>query len=251
MRVRRVSGAVGVTVLAAALLAGCGDGEGDDGGGGSGKPFAGDSADRIASKAVAATKEADSLRVKGNMRQEGKPVSVDLAVDQEKNCEGTIDTAGAEAEVRHTNATFYLRGNEEYWKNALKNRPGSEKTLSKVSGKWVKMPADDASTAGMCDKQGLVASMDEKKSERKGMKKGGTTTVDGKEAIALTKKGSGGETNTMYVATEGKPYILRVTVKGGDAPNDATFGDYGKPVSPKAPDKGETVDLKELAASGG
>ncbi|WP_055569687.1 hypothetical protein [Streptomyces atriruber] len=248
MRTRRVSGVIGITVLTAALLSSCGD---SDDGGGSDEPFAKDSADQIASKAVAATKGADSMRIKGDMRQDGKPVSLDIAVDQEKNCEGSIGTGGSKAEVRHTDGTLYMRGNEQYWKTALKNQPGSEKVLSEVADKWVKMPADDASTAGMCDKQGLVASMDENKSERKGMKKGETTSVDGKDAIALTKKGSGGETNTMYVATEGKPYILRVTTKGGDAPNDATFGDYGKPVSPKAPGKDETVDLKELAASGG
>ncbi len=233
-------------MLAAALLSSCGDSDDD----GSDKPFAKDSADQIAAKAVAATKGADSMRIKGDMRQEGKPVSLDIAVDQEKNCEGTIGTGGSKAEVRHTDGTLYMRGNEQYWKTSLKNRPGSEKVISKVADKWVKMPADDASTAGMCDKQGLVASMDENKSERKGMKKGETTSVDGKDAIALTKKGSGGETNTMYVATEGKPYILRVSTKGGDAPNDATFGDYDKPVKPDTPDKGETVDLKELAASG-
>ncbi|MEV0255044.1 hypothetical protein AB0H82_12375 [Streptomyces sp. NPDC050732] len=237
-----------MTVLSAALLTSCGD---SDDGGGSDKPFAGDSADRIAAKAVKATKGADSMRVKGDVRQtDGKSVSMDIVVDQAKNCQGTIGTGGSEAEVRHTDGTLYLRGNEQYWKSALKTQPGAQKAVSKVADKWVKMPADDASTSGLCDKQGLVASMDENKSERKGMKKGDTTTVDGKEAIALTKKGSGGETNTLYVATEGKPYILRISVKGGDTPNDATFGDYNKPVRPKAPAKDETVDLKQLAASG-
>ncbi|WP_030779901.1 hypothetical protein [Streptomyces sp. NRRL S-920] len=247
MRASKVTGVIGIMGLSAALLTGCGDS--DDGG--SDKPFAKDSADQIAAKAVAATKKADSMRLKGDLRQaDGKSVSVDLAVDQEKNCEGVVDTAGAKAELRHTNASLYVRGNEQYWKNALKNQPGSDKVLAKVTDKWVKTPADDASTSGLCDKQGLVASMDEDKSTRKGMKKGDTTTIDGKEAITLTKKASGGETHTMYVATEGKPYILRTSVKGGDKPNEATFTDYNKPVSPKAPGKGDTVDLKELAASG-
>ncbi|MEU1016182.1 hypothetical protein [Streptomyces sp. NPDC005898] len=247
MRASKVTGVIGIVGLSAVLLTGCGDS--DDG---ADKPFAKDSADQIAAKAVAATKKADSMRLKGDMRQAGgKSVSVDLAVDQEKNCEGTIDAEGAKAELRHTNAALYVRGNEQYWKNALRNQAGSDKVLDKVVDKWVKTPADDAATSGLCDKQGLIASMDEDKSSRKGMKKGDTTSIDGKEAIALTKKASGGETHTMYVATEGKPYILRATVKGGDKPNEATFTDYNKPVSPKAPAKGETVDLKELAASGG
>ncbi|WP_234362937.1 hypothetical protein [Streptomyces formicae] len=247
MRASRLSVVVGMVGLSAALLTSCGDG---DDGGGSGKPFAKDSADQVAAKAVEATKKADSMRIKGDMRQaDGKTVSLDLAVDQEKNCQGTIGTNGSEAELRHTNGTLYLRGDEAYWKTALKNQPGSQKVVSKVADKWVKMPADDASTSGMCDKQGLVASMDENKSERKGMKKGDTTSVDGKDALALTKK-VGDETHTMYVATEGEPYILRSTVKGGDKPNEATFGDYGKSVNPKEPSKDETVDLKALAASG-
>ncbi|MEU1330729.1 hypothetical protein [Streptomyces sp. NPDC005865] len=247
MRASKVTGVIGIVGLGAALLTGCGDS--DDGG--DSKPFAKDSADQIAAKAVAATKGAESMRLKGDMKQaDGKSVSLDLAVDQEKNCEGTVDTAGTKAELRHTNGTLYVRGNEQYWKSALKGQAGSQKVLAKVVDKWVKMPADDAQTAGMCDKQGLVASMDEDKSTRKGMKKGDTTSVDGKEAITLTKKASGGETHTLYVATEGKPYILRSSVKGGDKPNEATFTDYNKPVKPETPAKGETVDLKELAASG-
>ncbi len=246
MRASKVSGVIGIMGLSAALLTGCGDGDG----GGSDKPFAKDSADQIAAKAVEATKKADSMRLKGDMRQDGRTVSLDLVVDQEKNCEGTVDNAGAKAELRHMNGTLYVRGNDQYWKNSLKNQPGSDKVKSKVVDKWVKMPADDASTSGMCDKQGLIASMDEDKSTRKGMKKGDTTTIGGKEAITLKKKASAGETHTMYVATEGKPYILRTTVQGGNEPNETTFSDYNKPVSPKTPSKGDVVDLKQLAAAG-
>ncbi|MEU6394552.1 hypothetical protein [Streptomyces sp. NPDC046939] len=242
---RAVTTAVAGVALAA--LAGCGSDDGDD------EPFAGKSADDIAADAIQATKQADSLHMKGTVRQagaSGTKVTVDLSVDQEKNCEGTISTGGSQADVRHTNATLYLRGDEEYWRHALKSQPGGDKVVPKVADKWVKAPADDSMTQGLCDKQGLVASMDEDKSERKGLKKDGTTTVDGAEAIKLTKKTSGGETLTLYVATEGKPYILRTTTSGGEEPNTATFSDYGKPVRPQAPGSGETVDLKELAASG-
>ncbi|MFI7387748.1 hypothetical protein [Streptomyces sp. NPDC049813] len=248
----RMRSAISVTVAAAALLtvAGCGDGDG----GGDAKPFAGKSADEIAADAVKATEQADSMHMKGTVRPSGSagasgsPVTVDLSVDQRKNCTGTIRNGDTSADIRHTDATMYLRGDEKYWQNALKKQPGGEKIVPKVADKWVKAPADDAMTQGLCDKQGLVASMDENKSERTGMKKGSTTTVDGAEAIRLTKKTAGGETLTLYVATEGKPYILRTTSSGGEDPNTATFSDYGKPVRPQAPEAGETVDLEELAA---
>ncbi|WP_424846365.1 hypothetical protein [Streptomyces sp. SAI-129] len=117
----------------------------------------------------------------------------------------------------------------------------------KLRDKWVKMPADDASTAGVCDKQGFVAAMDEDESERRGMKRGSTTEVNGEEALELTKDASGGEKLTLYVATEGEPYILKTTTGGGKDPGSVTFGEYGETVNPEQPPAGETVDMKELA----
>ncbi|MFF1699481.1 hypothetical protein ACFVXC_38635 [Streptomyces sp. NPDC058257] len=242
---RTMTAAVAGAALVA--LAGCGGDGSDD----KDKPFAGKSADQIAADAIEATKQADSMHMKGAMRQSaGSSMTIDLSVDRRKNCDGTIRSQGASADVRHTKGTFYLRGDEKYWENALKGQSGGDKIVPKVADKWVKAPADDATTKNVCDKQALMASMDKDKSERKGMKKGSTTTVGGAETIRLTKKTSGGETITLYVATEGKPYILRTTSTGGKGPNTATFSDYGKSVSPEAPAPGETVDLKELAASG-
>jgi hypothetical protein len=240
--------AAAVAGAAVMALAACGGDGGDDSGD---KPFAGKSADEIAADAVKATQEAESVHMKGTVQQSaGSSVAIDLSVDKKKSCDGTIREAGSSADVRNTGGAFYLRGDEKYWQKALKGQPGGDKIVPKVADKWVKAPADDTTTKSLCDKQALMASMDKDKSERKGMKKGSTTDVNGSEAIRLTKKTSGGETLSLYVATEGKPYILRTTSTGGKDPNTATFSDYGKPVSPEKPAAGETVDLKKLAASG-
>ncbi|MFC8130657.1 hypothetical protein [Streptomyces sp. NPDC057302] len=246
---RRGSRTMAAAAAGAALvaLAGCG---GDDSDGKS-KPFAGKSADQIAADAVEATQQADSMHMKGTTQQSsGSAMTIDLSVDKSKNCDGTIEMEGTTADVRNAEGTFYLRGDEKYWDTALKGQPGGDKIVPKVADKWVKAPADDATAKNVCDKKALTTAMDENKSERKGMKKGRTTTVDGTEAIQLTKKASGGETLTLYVATEGKPYILRTKTTGGEKPNTATFSDYGKSVSPEKPAAGEVVDLQKLAASG-
>ncbi|MET7386187.1 hypothetical protein ACFYPT_13600 [Streptomyces sp. NPDC005529] len=242
----KVSAVVAVVGGSVLMLAGCGGGSGDEG-----RPFAGKSADRIAAEAVKATGQAASMRVTGTVRQTaGEALDVDLSVDRRNNCEGTVKTSGTTVEVRHVGATLYLRGDEGYWKSALQGQPRSDTLVPKLTDKWVKVPSDDSATEGLCDKRGLVASMDEDKSERTGLKKSSTTTVDGKKAIRLTKRAAGGETLTLFVATEGKPYILRTTTSGGKSPNTATFSDYGKAVDPRKPAAGETVDLKDLASSG-
>ncbi|MFZ3566968.1 hypothetical protein ACOKM5_08405 [Streptomyces sp. BH097] len=247
MHSRRMTALTMVTGIAALGLLGCGgDKEASD------DPLAGKSADRIAADAVKATRQAESMHVKGTTQQKaGGTVTVDLTVDQRKNCEGTVKMAGTTADVRHLDGTLYLRGDEKYWQSTLKEQPGAAKVVPKLKDKWVRTPADDAMTQGLCDKQGLVASMDEDKSERRGMKKSGTTDVDGTKAVRLTKKTSGGETLTLYVAAEGKPYILRTTSTGGKNPNSATFSDYDKAVRTQKPSPDETVDLKEIARSAG
>ncbi|MEU0786955.1 hypothetical protein ABZ341_36005 [Streptomyces sp. NPDC006173] len=232
--------AVAATGVCALSLTACG-GSDDD-------AFKGKSADEVAAQAVKATRQADSMHLKGNARQEGEEaLALDIAVDSEKNCEGTVKQQGATAQVRHKNATLYLKGDEEYWRNSLKQQAGADKLVPKVADKWVKMPAGDDQLSGLCDKQGLLAALDEDKSERKGMTKDGSTSVDGASAVKLTKK-SGGKTLTMYVASEGKPYILKVTTTGGSAPESTTFSDYGKPVQPEQPAADDTVDLKQVAA---
>ncbi len=243
MRTRDVTIAVATASLSAALLAGCGGDSGDEG-----KPFEGQSADAVAAKAVEATRQAKSMHVKGDTRSEdGSTVSIDVAVDQEKNCQGTIGAGETRADVRHTEATLFLRGDEQYWQTALKQQPDAAREMvPKLSGRWVKMPANDATTAGVCDKQGFIAAMDEDKSQRRGMKRGDTTEIDGKEALKLTKEQASGETLALYVATEGEPYILRSTTEGGKNPGTVDFADYNKPVSPEQPPADQTVDLKEL-----
>ncbi|WP_241844888.1 hypothetical protein [Streptomyces silvensis] len=248
MRGNKLLAVMTVVGVSGALLAGCGD-DGNDSGG-SEKPFSGESADQIAAKAVAATKKAKSLHVKGDTRQsDGKTLTLDLSVDKQKNCDGTVQIQGSRADVRHIGDTFYLRGDEQYWKTALKSQPGAAKAIPKLQDKWAKMPADDAVTKGLCDKQDLIGAMDSDKSARKSMKKGGTTTVDGQEAIELTKKSSAGETQKLYVATEGEPYILRATAEGGKRPSTTTFSDYDKEVRPEKPSAGDTVDPRQLAKS--
>ncbi|MEU9646758.1 hypothetical protein [Streptomyces sp. NPDC048188] len=244
MRTSKVAIAVASASVCVSLLAGCGGGSEDEG-----KPFEGQSADDIAAKAVEATRQAKSVHVKGDTRTEdGSTVTVDVSVDQEKNCQGTIGAGETRADVRHTDATLYLRGDEQYWQTALKQQPdAAQKMAPKLTDKWVKMPANDATTAGVCDKQGFIAAMDEDESERKGMKRGSTTDVNGEEALALTKDAAGGEKLTLYVATEGEPYILKTTTEGGKSPGSVTFSEYGETVAPEQPPAGETVDMKELA----
>lgn len=242
---------IAVGVLVCAGLTGATACGGDSGSSNEGekKPFAGQSADAVADKATKTTKAADSVRMAGTVEEQGQPVEIDVRVDTKDACTGTMSGQGATAEVIETGGKKYVKGNKTFWAASLKGQPGAEKVIAQLDGKWVKTPTSDASMQDICDKRAFLAALDKDKSERQGMKKSGTATVGGKEAIVLKKK-DGAETFTLYVATEGKPYLLKFATTGGKNPGSMTFSDYGKPVEATAPPGGQTVDPKKLAPAG-
>ncbi len=224
-----------ICATAAVGVAGCSDDGSSD------QPFKGQSADQVAAKAVTATRDSASLRMAGKVSADGQPLTVDVHVDDQKNCKGRMSMEQGTADVIHAGRTTYIRGDKDFWANAAKGSGDGQKQAQALSGRWVKVPVGDARTTGLCDKQGFLADMDSDKSERKGMTKGDVTTVDGRKALPLKKK-KGGETITMYVATEGKPYILKLDQSGGENPGTMVFSDYEKPVKAEAPPAGQVID---------
>ncbi|AWT47203.1 MULTISPECIES: hypothetical protein [Streptomyces] len=216
-------------------IAGCSEQDSSD------RPFQGQSADQVAAKAVTATRDATSLRMAGKVSVNGQPLTVDFHVDTQKNCKGRMTADQGSAEVIHAGQATYVKGDKGFWAGASQNSGSQEKQAQALSGRWVKVPVGDAHTTGLCDKQGFLADMDSDKSERKGMTKGDVTTVNGRKAMALQKK-KGGETITMFVATEGKPYILKLVQSGGQNPGTVVFSDYEKPVSATPPPAGQVID---------
>ncbi|MBT2896915.1 hypothetical protein [Streptomyces sp. McG3] len=229
--------------LGAAALVGCGGEKSGD------EAFGGKSADTIAADAVKATRDAKSLRVTGNARQKGgNEIGLDFHVDDQDRCKGTMTGRGAKADVLQVGQQVYVRGDKKFWQNSLQGRPGTDGAIEQLQGKWVKSEQGQSGTEGMCDKQAFLASLDSDKSERKGLKKGDTTEIDGKSVLALEKKQSDGEKITMYVATEGEPYILKAVTEGGDAPGEVVLSDYDKKVEAQAPADADVVDPKKISS---
>ncbi|MBM7170676.1 hypothetical protein JQK87_20220 [Streptomyces sp. G44] len=224
--------AVAVACSAAVIgLAGCGSDEEKD-------PFEGMSADKIADKAADASKGAGSFKIAGEGKQDGKPLKMDFSIAKSGECKGKMDGgAKGTAEFLVTGGTQYMKGDEAFWKDSM----GGSAQASRLKDKWVKTPNEKKE--GICDADEMF-----KSSELKGLKREKDAEVDGEKAAVLTKKESG-KKSTFYVATEGKPYFLKVVTTGKEDPGTMYFSDYGKPVAVKAPPANEIMDLKELMSS--
>ncbi|MFD9460442.1 hypothetical protein [Streptomyces sp. NPDC060027] len=214
-------------------------------------PFAGLSGGEIADRAVKATTGATSLRMKGDVPEDedGGTIRIDMALDKKGECAGTMNMKGqGKADLIKTGDTVYMKYDEAF----LRAQAGSDSkaetdgVVDMLAGKWTKMSAtgsDAKDIAGFCDLDSVLAEAGDVNSDAT---RGRTTTVDGTPAIVLHEK-DGKDRYTLYVATRGKPYLLRVDSTSAKDPGTITFSEYDKPVAADKP-AGRILDLDKLGS---
>ncbi len=212
------------------------------------EPFADASGPEIADQAIEATTSAKSLRVKGTVPDEDMgAITLDMAMDTRGVCAGSMSVGGqGKADIVNDGKTVYMKYDEAFLRAQSKGEPKAEvdAAVDMLGDRWVKTSATGADAAdlkAMCDLDQLLG---EFKGGDSAARKGKLTTVDGQEAITLTES-DGGERYTVYVATEGKPYLLKLTGDSAKDGEDLTFSEYDKPVEAKAP-TGDVLDLDKL-----
>jgi hypothetical protein len=125
------------------------------------------------------------------------------------------------------------------------SKADTDAAVAMLAGKWTKMSAkgkDAKDIAGFCDLNSVLGGAEDVNSDAT---RGRTTTVDGTPAIVLHEK-DGKDRYTLYVATKGKPYLLRVDSSSVKDPGTLTFSEYNQPVPAKKP-AGKILDLDALS----
>ncbi|MEU7008182.1 hypothetical protein [Streptomyces sp. NPDC046332] len=216
-------------------------------------PFEDLTPDAIADRAVQATQSATSLRMAGRVVSEGQPLDLDIALDDKNNCTGLMKVDGGTGELRQADRITYLKGDEKFWRVSMTSQgvppPQIDATIELVQGRWLKLTPGQpggSDLSGVCDLDAVLDDIGEDKDDRKGMTRGPDAEVDGVPVATLVKKRPGGETTTVSVAQEGKPYILKIVKTGGEEPSTLLLSDYDKPVKVVVPPANETVDIAKL-----
>ncbi|MEU8522113.1 hypothetical protein [Streptomyces sp. NBC_01216] len=212
-------------------------------------PFGSLTGPQIANKAIAATKTADSLSLDVATKTADGPLKAHLTLDTEGRCAGTLTfgTTGTVELIKPDAKDAYLRFDEALLREQAEGEDAAvqEAVVKQLRGRWMKTPVTDPEAADsleLCDLKALLGQFET------GVNlavKGGETTVGGKKALMLTQA-LDEEKTTLYVATEGTPYLLKVVTAGGDEPGTVTFADYGEPVDAKAPPAEDVLDEKAL-----
>ncbi|MEU5897746.1 MULTISPECIES: hypothetical protein [Streptomyces] len=250
-QLRRTAAVAAALVAATVGLTACGSESGKDK---PKEPFAGMSGTEIVDKAVEATKGATSLRLVGDIDDdETGRMKMDLALDTSGKCAGTMATAdeGSFDLIVPGNGTVYMKYDEKFLRAQSKGEPADQTAaaVEMLADRWSKTKASGADAkdiAGMCDLDDLLAEFEGEINSN--ARRGATTELDGTPAIRIDAHDAE-EKYTIYVATEGKPYLLKIidaeAKKTGPGPEHITFSKYDKPVK-TTPPAGKVIDLDKL-----
>ena len=216
------------------VLAGCG-GDGDSGGGDNG--VAAKTADEIVADALEAGKAAQSVYVHGGTTAGTDPLELDLHLVAGEGGEGHLVANGLSFDIVRIDDTAYFKGDEAFWQQF-----GGAAAATLFQDKWVKAPADSGDLASLTPLTDIGQLLEGILGEHGTLEKGDETEVNGTSAIAVEDTEQDG---TLYVATEGEPYPLKLEGAGdGSSEGTIEFDDWDEEYELEAPE--DAVDMSQL-----
>jgi hypothetical protein len=175
-------------------------------------------------------------------------ITFDISGDKDKNCKGTMGVASqGSMQVIHNSSGTWMKPDNAMLQKIASEQGGSAKTNAIVTkmfqGKWMTGGQDQADLkgmAGMCD---MISGITADTSKSTGATKGAPTTINGAGALTIQVSDDSGP-STLYVATQGQPYLLRVVSPSDGSQMD--FSDFNKPLTVQAPPAAQVFDLSTL-----
>ena len=174
----------------------------------------------------AALASVTSVHIRGHVRESGHKYTVDLVLGH-KTAKGSM-TAPLEG-IKHASFDFLLVGGRMYIRSStLWRKAGGPAAANMLDNRWVMLPKGASKGFPFASTKAFTKSFRSGSSE-KARSVGAMTTINGQPAVTLITSDS-----TIYVATTGMPYPLRVLGKTAKQGAVDLF-DFNAPVIVTAP----------------
>jgi hypothetical protein len=202
----------------------------------------GTAATALVTKAVANTKAAPSVVVKGSgvsTGTAGQTVSFDLTLVQKAGCQGTIAQSKTETfQLVETGGSVWLKPSTAYYAS-LKI---SKAALALVADKWIKVKSTDTQIGDLpkiCSFSGLFGSL---KTPTGASYVATPTTYQGQHVYEVTQSGQQGY---AYVTNTATPMLSKLAEPGATG-GVITFTESSTPLTITAPSAAESIDGSAL-----
>ncbi|MEU8550934.1 hypothetical protein AB0C81_28810 [Streptomyces roseoverticillatus] len=234
---RTIGVVMAVCVVGTMGLTGCG-------GGGSDRALADRPANLVLDAAVKEFESAHSVHFdfEGISKAGAGTSRTAMTLDSGRNCRGTFTTSGGTSEILKFGEQVWLKADRKKWTTL-----GNSQVADKLAGHYIRgttsSPQFAEDMSGRCDFEGL---QDNVRSAGEGGKltKGAPTVIGGHKTVPVVNRD--GQV-TVYVATEGKPYPVRI-VREGENAGTMTLTEWDRPVPTSTPPADQTIDVDKLAS---
>lgn len=227
------------------------DGQESTGGGGEGdgESLADLSPQEVSDRAQEALGSATSVRMRTLTDPEVIGMGLDLHMDQDGSCEGSVTQGGGgsvELLVRE-NDEVWMKPDAAFWQSQL--AVADEATLSLLEGKYLYGHLSDtefSQMAGACSLSAMQSELGSDEGSGGPDEVGPETDYNGTPVITLTGPDDEGNEVTMLIANEGEPYPLLVRTAQGGTDVEIELSQYGEPVEFEEPPADQVLDIADF-----
>ncbi|MEV6978214.1 hypothetical protein [Kitasatospora sp. NPDC093806] len=204
------------------------------------------SAEEIQKQAKDALAGASSVKIVGGITNGKDKLALDLAVDTKGQCQGSISMPGmGKFELLSDGKQVYVKPDAAFL-TAVGGEDGA-KVAELFKGRYIAGMQDDPDMKELttvCNLKELTKNFTED-GKATDLTKGTAGTVNGTKTFSVKSKNSNGDEMTLHVATEGKPYPLRIEKAGKDG-GQVDFTDIDKALTVQAPPTDQVIDYSKF-----
>lgn len=217
--------------------------------------FAQQDGDAIVVAASEAMLDVTSLRVTGQVRDGGEHFFVDLSMDRDDRCSGTLRVGGSHLDIRRIGNRAWVKGEAGAF-NRLGGGSVPRQVLDRLSSSWLQL--DGRNATRLCDFDALLATFEVVDlGQEEGVGKGRSkrdevddpvpasvveeTTIDGDKAVHLTASPGGAHDEDTWVLSEAPHHVVKLESTSTQDGGTLSFSEFDVEVEVEAPPRKDVI----------
>lgn len=196
--------------------------------------------DQVLVRARAAAQSAKSVRVRGDISQQGQSITIDLTLSGVAKGTAAIDQNGGHIDLVRIGNDVYFKADEKTLTRTVAQ--GDAKIVKLIAGRYVKAAITSPGFKDFAGLLNLVEFVKGVMSPDGAVRRVAGKPVDGVPTVGLKDEAKNG--GFLYVSDRGAPYPLRLEPSAGAG--GITMSDWDADVAISAPAAADVIDVSEL-----